>query len=707
MEAISRPKKSDKTSKPYLLVYIVEVLFLVATAFFEEGVAFFDPIYTTVMSDCEFCLSFFIVCILFFIFVVLARRDFSIKVNWPFFVLFAVLFVSDVVAIYCFPEFFVDKELYRLSPNLRLRFSFSWLAACFALYSIFCIIPKTVKSKRQWAFYFWGGIIVSFCAIFYSYIVESQSYYTIFHHASDARDFPNIVSFTNNKNTYGILLFIGTCSAIYLSAFCKRWFYVLFAWFFFLNQVVCGSKTSLVCSAILIVAFFIWRFVTQVKYHPFIEILLCSLAIAFVAFVFIAYFLRIGAGVSIIAAFYSYMDEIITPPFGTRFGTFNDRVGVWQIAFSVLSSSPLFLVFGMGSINSGYVLGACLPESDFSIGSAHSGFVDVICRFGIIGLLCYVFILVYFIVLVVKNLKAKHKETVISLFIFIAVLLHGILEDTNFLSAQTKNIMLLFITFVPVLTDHYLDKNLTAGANEERYAESQNRKRKKLDFVSKIKFVGFLLIPVVSVVCGLADYFSMWRSFSFFSNQIFVLQLLVCFMFSGLLIFNVAQFKSTHKETLLSVALVILFAFEALSLFGCLFFRSVGVLVFQFLLGVAGFLVGLFSIGWKSYKNMFLSSFISLLVVLLEIAFNTIVVRFYLIPYLDLQTYAAICLVFADILMPLALICLRPVSVVLIGSSGTVWGLVEDKFSAFEEMADVKRNNRFVKFRGKKGLLNS
>jgi hypothetical protein len=53
-------------------------------AFFEEGVAFFDPVYTTIMSDLEYYLSLIAVLLSVGIFLFLAHRYYVIKINWVF-----------------------------------------------------------------------------------------------------------------------------------------------------------------------------------------------------------------------------------------------------------------------------------------------------------------------------------------------------------------------------------------------------------------------------------------------------------------------------------------------------------------------------------------------------------------------------------------------------------------------------------------------
>jgi hypothetical protein len=66
------------------LVGIAMLFMFTIGAFFEEGVAFFDPVYTTIMSDLEYYLSLIAVLLSVTCFLLLVHRYYTIKINWVF-----------------------------------------------------------------------------------------------------------------------------------------------------------------------------------------------------------------------------------------------------------------------------------------------------------------------------------------------------------------------------------------------------------------------------------------------------------------------------------------------------------------------------------------------------------------------------------------------------------------------------------------------
>lgn len=266
-------KVSKLTKPPYLLMSALILIFLVVTAFFEESVAYFDPIYTTKMSMVELSLTFSLCMLLAFVVLFISKKCFHIKTNWPILFVVSSLFAIDVVAVAIFPEFSVGVSVYRIAQFDRLKFVLFWLVACIAFYVFFVIMPKTVISQNGWNFYFIGGLFISLVACAFSYIVECQIYLNIFSNASGSiydQDY-SIVSFTNNKNTYGTLLLIGMICSLYLHKNTRKWFWWLFCIFLFANIIVISSRTPFIVSVFVTVSYVIYDYCITVNYRPILQ----------------------------------------------------------------------------------------------------------------------------------------------------------------------------------------------------------------------------------------------------------------------------------------------------------------------------------------------------------------------------------------------------------------------------------------------------
>ena len=272
--------ESAKAQPKYVYVLmgaVLAVMFIVG-AFFEEGIAFFDPVYTTQMSDIEYYLSFVVVLIVVGIFLFMAHRYYSIRLNWWFFSFALALFLSNLIAILIFPSIvqgFGEDSLghvypfvYLLTDSRRVRFILTFGVACLYLYLIFAVVPKVLRNSRQLSLYFVGCVAVSLIAIIWSYVFEFKVYQSYF----DSSITPNIntvaMSFFNNRNTYGTMLLLGICSCAFLQNQSRHWWYYLLMGFLSVNLAFVLSKTSMILAMIFLPAFLLYRYIFTVKAHP-------------------------------------------------------------------------------------------------------------------------------------------------------------------------------------------------------------------------------------------------------------------------------------------------------------------------------------------------------------------------------------------------------------------------------------------------------
>jgi hypothetical protein len=134
---------------------------------------------------------------------------------------------------------------------------------------------------------------------------------------------------------------------------------------------------------------------------------------------------------------------------------------------------------------------------------------------GVIRLAAYVAMLVYFFVIVIQNFRHKHATTFVSFMMFLIFLIHGFVETTSFMGADTKSLGLLIMVFLPVLTDYYQDKHKEVLSSQaEAYANYQKSKtvyaltaseaaRVVLWFASPLFIIFIALFPSVPAINSL------------------------------------------------------------------------------------------------------------------------------------------------------------------------------------------------------------
>ncbi|MCI1245314.1 MAG: hypothetical protein LKG11_05170 [Bacilli bacterium] len=694
METTPKAKKP-----PYLLMMIVTIAYLVVTAFFEEGVAFFDPVYTTLMSGTEFYLTFALCVVLALMVFYLARFRFHIKTNWVFLSLVSLLFVIDVVAVFCFPEFTVGGGVYHLTTDLRFRYVTFWAAACIAFYVMFAIMPKSVINVRQWNVYFFGGLVIGVSACIYSYIVETSTYAVILDPQNSSIN-ANLLSFTNNRNTYGTVVFVAMVSSFFLAANTRRWWWSVVGVFLLANQFLIQSRTSLVISILFALFYFVWNLVKTFKSHLAISIVKISILALLVSFLFSIKPSGLADKVpflSKVSQYFSFYYDLTNP---STTSSFYSRSNIWSLLLTLVFSDPVRILFGTGDWNFSWLLGSQIDGLAPSIGSAHSGFFDVLGRLGLLGVTLYIALLSYFVFCYVKCLKAKRYGTTLSLALFVCVLFHGLFEDTNFLNMQTKDMMLLFMTYMPLMTNLALLKK--PGTKEKRTAKELKpvligpKRGSKALRGAQIFLVA--ATPAFAIAIGLSAFYGHYGAVAGFLSPFFPIQLGLMYIASPFVIHFLIGLKGKGRTRLFAIllsAFIALFVTDA-----ALSFSGVSNLVSVIVLGVlwAAFLsVSVALDGKAGLKPLLVSCAIYFSIEAALVTVSLCVTDFLLIPSDDYQPYAAMVLILLDLAVPALFAICSPLSQTMLAPYENIEAYVENLYQRLTCLFDTKYEVRLAK----------
>jgi hypothetical protein len=450
----------------YVLMGIAIAFMFTIGAFFEEGVAFFDPVYTTIMSDLEYYLSLIAVLLSVGIFLFLAHRYYIIKINWAFFSIAVVLVVCNTIAVLAFPSLYstmgmnqttgdIFPVVYFLTGSERLRFIITFAVTCLYLYLVFAVIPKVLRNSKQLTIYFYGGIVVVFVSIVWSLIYEFNVYRAYFDPSMTPTLQTIAESFYNNRNTFGTMIVIGICACGYLQCQSHHWWYYLIMGVFSAELFFVLSKTSMLLVSIFWVAFLIYRYVITLKAHPVKNNVILGVLLAIVGF--LAWFIVSGTiqkTPSINKIFKNFVDAIAD----TSEDTMASRANIWKLCIQELNN-PLRIIFGMGDGNFMCLLGPMMNNGIVRLGYTHNGILAMLDYGGIVRLGIYAAMLIYFLLLVIQNFRHKRPNTFVCLLAFILMFIQSFVETTSFMGADSKSLSLLIMIYLPVLTDNFQDKH--------------------------------------------------------------------------------------------------------------------------------------------------------------------------------------------------------------------------------------------------------
>jgi hypothetical protein len=681
---------------PYLLMYICTLVYLVVTAFFEEGVAYFDPVYTTLMSSTEFYLTFSLCAVLFLTVVSIARRYFGIRINWVFFSLVVLLFLIDVVAICSFPEWTVLTGVYHVTISLKLRYITFWLAACMAFYVFFAIMPKSVNSTNSWNFYFVGGVFIAVTGCLFSYVNEPHTYESFFDSTRNFNNYIGPVSFTNNRNTYGSLLLIG-------------FIFPIIAIFLLANVVITLSKASIFCSLFFVLFYIIATSLLTFKRRPVFKLLI----LIFVAAIFVFPFLIKPLGLFKDNPFFVklglYMDDLVSFDKSLSFSSLSGRANIWSDIFPFVFDSPVRALFGIGDWNFSWFLGFKESGSLIYIESAHSGFFDVLGRSGLFGCLFLFGLVIFLIVIISKTGKVYLNGNIVSFGILLCALFHGLFEDTNFLNMQTKAMMFLFITFMPPLTNFYLSNKHDLTENwENEYSSAVPRRSKTIIRpLSLFKLTSISLMPIYSIFFGLSKFFSTWNGASIIDNVFFQLQIVLFVFFIPLFVYSLSLRIPGKSRKSFRVYLLAGLVWSMSCVSSSFLSHTISSFLLLLLSGFFLAFLGIRGIDRKNLKLLFFSFLSCCCIGAFLTVSSKIIVMHCLIPDEIYQPYAAMCLVIFDFVFPFMIIVASPLHELLIEPLDDWWWRVEDSYRFLGYRYQVKDEIRFIKATQRQPVLRS
>jgi O-antigen ligase len=705
---VSSPWRSDniprmnslegQTKKPELMMFVLTAIFFAVVVIFQEGLGVFDGKFGTAMNDGEFYFMFFLSFFLFTAIVIYSLKFFSIKVDWVFFFIFSCLFLVDVISTFSFPGFVVDSGIFQLSLSERFHYVSSWFIACLAFYVFFAITPKCFDGANKWNIVMLGVIFVALSSVIFSYIVEWQVYAYLFNPTTELESWAHVpASYTNNRNTYGTILLMGLLCSLALYAKTHRFIYPFAAVFFFANIVLTLSKTSLMCAVLFSLFYVVFDFATCVKKRPITRSFSLAIAVLIVSSPLIVHFLSPYMKSGFLLKLDSYYTYLLTSDHVGIFDSVISRSGIWGIILSKFSSNPLWLLFGWGDGNFGYFLGFSVSSFETYLESSHSGFFDVFGRFGIFGLLIYAFILGYFIYGIVDNYKHHRPFTSVYLAMFICVLVHGFMEDTNFLRMQSKDLIFLFVVFMPVLNNLFLDKHPENERGwEENYSSAHERPAKRSQSPSWYLQISYFLVMIICSIVVASFSFSMRNSVSFVSKTVcFDIQIIALFLSEPL--FQVLVNGKLHNEKthFLEYSLggsLVIFSLVILSFF----FPNIYLAVFSCLI-LSTFLVLLLKTADPSLaKNLLPYVMISFgFLVLISLASGLLVVYAVMGDHV-LRVFVLFALIISCISIPLFALVTLWSTTPLFNELKAEWGRQEYFFSIFDSIYRAKTGVRYL-----------
>ncbi len=315
-----------------------------------------------------------------------------------------------------------------------------WLAVVYALVFVYNRFRLNKESYRWIAkLYLIGTLLMCLVDVF----MEKDTIISILGGSGSGAELTFVMG---NANVWSLLIFSGILTAIVLSFKRYRWYYHAAMFVLFLYNTLTTCATTIYITFVAIAAYTIFEIFSRYKTSKkqslkWLFIYLGACLAALVLF-----------GVLIIARvpmFYNLWLFISRDIFAKNVNTLSGRTDIWFRIWHFMSENPVDVVFGLGH----YTGSAIFQEyMGYTVKSAHSAFMEMFLRYGLIGLAIYLGIIGLTVYCFIRHIKEKnYRFAFIYGLCFLCILGHSMTESTTLFTPNVGGLYFSFVFVLPVL----------------------------------------------------------------------------------------------------------------------------------------------------------------------------------------------------------------------------------------------------------------
>ena len=359
-----------------------------------------------------------------------------------------------------------------------------WLAVIYALIFVYNRFRLNKESIRWIAKIY---VVLTLAFSFIDFIYEFNVIRDIFAgtYVGEGVEF-----FLGNANVWGLLIFVGIITAIILSF--KR-----FSWYYFSCMLVLltyltftTSATAIYVSWLSVIAYILYEILSKLKVDKKMAIRNLIIFISVSSFIVLSLTILILCKVPMFVNFWSFVsNSIISKDYFTMTG----RTHLWRRILELLAANPMDLIFGLGHGTGTTILRNYV---NFTLKSAHNGLLEILLRYGIIGLLIYIAFLGLVIFSLVKHIKKKNYRFAYIYGVgFVAIMLHSLAESSTIFTPNIGGLFFGFIFVLPII-------NIIQEKRFNSLKEQLLLEEVEVNHDDKKAFLVFIVSLALSIVIG-------------------------------------------------------------------------------------------------------------------------------------------------------------------------------------------------------------
>ena len=531
----------------FTLSNILLYLAIIATCLILEDVGFLTTNPSGSLSNPHFFMLFALAMGGYLSYFLIEHIKNKVSLDYTLVAIILICFVGGCLAIWQFEGTILDGVQhyeYLVSYWDKTIQTLSFITYILAVYSILFYFNKNHPSIRRIKVVYFLIIIFCLFTTVYSWINETEN---IIHNLSATGVPAFIQSIFWNPNPYSLFFLLGIFSCFGLNYFRKTIFaYITMLYLGFFICVV-GSLTAVSVMAVSLIIYFFIEIIFTIKKHRarglvFFTIYLTMLC-SFVTLLACALNYDMG-GLS------SFLQFLYKNFVNAQYDTLTMRTFTWSSSINYIGEHPFNLMFGFGFQNSNRIIGGfwnAYKGADIVWRSAHSGYIQALMNFGIIGLVALLLFVLYYLHCFFKLLKKDARFALIFIVIGFALFGYAIMESIIFLGTGTLGLLITAFFYLPMMNKwkHYKHKSLGDDVIEVS-------KPKALPSASICKSLAKVFMALIAVTVSLFV-FPMFNNniagIYFLSNVLVVLFL--CALFVPFIIASISKRHSRKVASLL------------------------------------------------------------------------------------------------------------------------------------------------------------
>ncbi|MCQ2802193.1 MAG: O-antigen ligase family protein [Bacilli bacterium] len=483
---------------------VLQIVFLfvgiIASALLIENVGFLTHNPTGNLPNAYFYALFALAMLSYFALYFIEHKYNKIRIDFVLFVAFFTLLLCSIIAISTFEDttfltHYGESVLVSVNAEEKGKMFMSVLTFVITLYTVFYVFSKNVVSFRKlWPVYL-IIILVCYFACIYSLIAEHDLYVQFFESRGEIMN--SIKSVFWNENMFGGVLLMGCISCILLNLIRRNAFSYISIFLFAVMALFVGSIISLTCILGLYFVYSFAEILANVKKHFPLFIIILALYLCLMIGIIVAFIFSYNTDMGIFTSISHYVKKLFT---NVNFDGFSGRFDLYKLLFNVLKDSPINMVFGYG-----LGLSTAIIKSVTDVASAHSGYIQILFTFGIVGCLVYLAIIGYFFYAGFRLIKKYTRFSLAFMFVGILMLGYGVGESVLLFNNNTQGLIIGGFFYLPVMMVYKREKN------KEKLLEFIDQKSEK---VSKSSLISSISLIFVVLLCCVLPFFGVTQFYS-------------------------------------------------------------------------------------------------------------------------------------------------------------------------------------------------